>query len=291
MALDRPRVVAIINATPDSFYAPSRAQEVAAGVAAAEQAAAEGADAVDIGGESTRPGAVRVPADEQIRRVVPLIEAIRARAGLNALAVIVDTTRSAVARAALDAGADAVNDVSAGREDAEMFGLIAERRAGLVLMHRLRPPEEDSYSDQYVDPPRYEDVVQCVRDFLAERAAAARGCGVARSAIVLDPGLGFGKTVAQNLDLIRRSAELAALGYPLMSALSRKSFTGRAAGLVASGPEDRLGGTLGLSVAHLWAGARLFRVHDVRVHVEALSAAWSVLAPPGRGLAEGVPAR
>jgi dihydropteroate synthase len=285
IALDRPRIIAILNVTPDSFHDGGVLTDAYAAVAAARKAVADGADALDIGGESTRPGAQRVPADEQVRRTMPVIQAIRRAGGpLATIPISIDTTLGSVARAALDAGADAINDVSAGTEDEGMFALAAERRAGLILMHRLRPPGDDSYSTQYAQPPRYDDVVAAVRGFLAARAAIERG--VSREAIVIDPGLGFGKTVEQNLELIRRTRELAALGFPMLSALSRKSFTGAYGGLRDSTPQDRLPPTLELSVAHLHAGALLFRVHDVAAHAKALAAVWETGlggAPPTRG--------
>jgi dihydropteroate synthase len=281
--LDRPRLIAILNVTPDSFFDGGRLLTVDEAVGAAERAVSEGADAVDVGGESTRPGASRVPADEQVRRTAPVIEAVRARGGrLGSIPITIDTTLAPVAAAAIKAGADAINDVSAGREDEAMFRVAAEHAAGLILMHRLAPPERDSYSDRYRTAPEYHDVVAQVRDFLRERAVAAVRAGVARDAIVVDPGLGFGKTVEQNLELIRGTPELMGVGFPVLSALSRKSFVGRASGLGESGPEQRLEGTLGLSVTHLAAGARLFRVHDVAPHARALGAAWAALGGPVR---------
>jgi dihydropteroate synthase len=280
IVLDRARLVAILNLTPDSFYDGGRLSSVGDAVRAAERAVAEGADAIDLGGESTRPGATRVDPVEQIRRVVPVIEAVRAAGGaLAALPISVDTTIASVARAALRAGADAVNDVSAGREDAGMFAVAAEHGAGLILMHRLAPPERDTYSDRYERAPVYGDVVAEVGAFLRERAGAAMAAGIAREAIVIDPGLGFGKTVEQNLELIRRTGELKALGFPVLSALSRKSFVGRAAGLAESTPGERLEGTLALSLAHWAAGARLLRVHDVGAHAGAFAAARAVQGP------------
>jgi dihydropteroate synthase len=258
--------MAILNATPDSFYAGSRHPTLET----AERAIADGAVILDIGPESTRPGAEPVPDEEQVRRAVPLIKAIR---GTNsAVAITIDTTSAEVARAALDAGADAINDVSAGRDDPGMFALAAARRCGIVLMHRLAPPRRDTYSDRYEGgaAPAYTDVVEEVRDFLRERAGAAMGAGVARESIVLDPGLGFGKTVEQNMELIRRTAEIGALGFPVLSGLSRKSFVGRVTLGRDSTPEERLGGTLALSGEHLAAGASILRVHDVREHARLL---------------------
>lgn len=273
ISLDRPRLVAILNVTPDSFADGGRFASPADAARAAVDAIERGADMLDVGGESTRPGAARVTGDEQIDRVVPAIRAIRA-AGVAA-PISVDTTRARVAAAALDAGADAVNDVSAGTEDPGMLALCAQRAAGVVLMHRLAPPERDSYSDRYADAPKYEDVVLDVRASLGERLRAAIDAGIDASRVVLDPGLGFGKSVEQNLELIARTREIASLGRPVMSALSRKSFVGRASLGRDSTPDQRLAGTLALSVAHLLGGARLFRVHDVAPHAEALGAAWA----------------
>lgn len=288
--LDRPRLMAILNLTPDSFYDGGRLPNPEAALAAAARAVDEGADILDIGGESTRPGAQRIGAEEQIARVVPLIRAVRSGPSpLAEIPISIDTTLAPVARAALDAGADAINDVSAGTEDAGLLPLAAERRAGLILMHRLLPPDRDRYSDRYERPPAYRDLVEDVRAFLADRVAAALAAGCDPGSILIDPGLGFGKTVDQNLELIRRTRELADLPlaggsrrFPVLSALSRKSFVGRAAGLAGSAPADRLAPTLALSAVHLASGASIFRVHDVREHALALHAAWAAWAgdPP-----------
>ncbi len=240
-----------------------------------------GADMLDIGGESTRPGAARVSVAEQIQRTVPVIAAIRELASpARDIPISIDTTLAEVADAALRAGADAINDVSAGVEDAAMFEVAATHGAGVILMHRLLPPEQDSYSDQYTAPPRYDSVVHSVREFLRDRVLAALRAGIARESILLDPGLGFGKTVEQNIDLIRGTGELGALGFPIVSALSRKSFVGRiAAPHRETQPSERLPGTLALSIMHMLAGARVFRVHDVREHREALTAVWTMTRP------------
>ncbi|MBL9031842.1 MAG: dihydropteroate synthase [Phycisphaerae bacterium] len=274
LALDRPRLVAILNATPDSFYEGSRLTDPGAIAAAAERAVAEGADMLDIGGESTRPGAGAVSEAEQIRRVVPGIEAIRAlQSPAGSVPISVDTTRSEVARRALEAGADAINDVSAGTDDPRILALAAATGAGLVLMHRLVAPAQDNYSDRYETPPAYADVVAEVRGYLSNRASEARAAGVGTDAIAIDPGLGFGKSVEQNVELIRRTGELAALGFPVVSAASRKSFVGRVSLGRDSMPEERLPGSLAMTVLHLAAGARLFRVHDVAPHAAALRSA------------------
>jgi dihydropteroate synthase len=277
MSLDRPRVIAILNLTPDSFSDGGTLLTADAALDAARRAASEGADALDLGGESTRPGATRVPADEQIRRIVPVVLAIR-ESGLT-IPISIDTTLAPVAEAALNAGADAINDISAGRDDPAMFALAAARGAGLILMHRLRAPADDQYSDRYPAPPAYDDVVHDVRDFIRARAELALSAGVSRESIVVDPGLGFGKSVEQNVELIRRTGELAVLGYPVLSGVSRKSFVGRVA---ANGGEpapasQRDAASIAFSIAHLLRGARLFRVHAVRAHREALDSACTLL--------------
>ncbi len=276
IVLDQPRILAILNVTPDSFSDGGTYATPEAVAEAAALALRDGADGLDVGGESTRPGARRVPAAEQIRRIVPAIRAIRSAVG-PAPPMSVDTTLAEVAAAALDTGADAINDVSAGTEDARMLDLAARRGAGVILMHRLAPPQQDSYSDRYATPPDYSaggGVVAVVRQFLADRAAAALAAGIAPEGIVLDPGLGFGKTVDQNLELIARTGELAALGYPILSGASRKSFVGRVSGLGAeSSPLQRVHGSVALSVVHWSRGASIFRVHDVPAHAQALRAA------------------
>jgi dihydropteroate synthase len=276
--LDRPIVIAILNLTPDSFADGGRLPTITDALDAAKRAIDLGADMLDLGGESTRPGAQRVDADEQLARVLPVLQAIRRTRGLDAVPVSIDTTLAAVAGPALDSGADAINDVSAGTESPELLALAAKHSAGVILMHRLAPPGRDSYSDQYPAAPAYADVVADVRAFLAAAAERAIQAGVTPDRIVLDPGLGFGKSVDQNLALIRHTADLASLGYPIMSALSRKSFVGRVSLGRNSNPDERLPGTLALSLAHRAAGAHLFRVHDVAEHVQALRAFDAVLS-------------
>ncbi|MFG0304668.1 MAG: dihydropteroate synthase [Phycisphaerales bacterium JB040] len=281
LPLDRPRVMTVLNVTPDSFSDGGRLTSPAVVVGAALRALEDGADLLDVGGESTRPGAERVPVLEQIRRVVPAIEAIRA-AGVG-LPISVDTTRAEVARAALDAGADIINDVAAGLEDEGVLALAARRGCGLILMHRRLPPGEDSYSDAYASPPSDADVVATVAGFLGDRLGAALAAGVAPEAVVLDPGLGFGKSVEQNLELIAGTPRLLALGRPVLSAASRKSFVGRASLGRDSEPGERLAGSLAVTAAHFQAGARLFRVHDTRPHVEALRLLCGVHRASGAG--------
>jgi dihydropteroate synthase len=252
LSLDRVALVGILNATPDSFsdggvhLDPGRAAETALAMAAA------GAGMLDLGAESTRPGAAPVPAAEERRRLLPVLRAVRTAVRLP---ISVDTSKADVAAAALDAGADVVNDVSAGRWDAEMVPLCARERVPVVLMHMRGTPATMQRD------PRYTDVVTEVRDFLAARAAAARTAGIPADAIILDPGIGFGKTVAHNCRLLRRLDLLAALGYPVLVGVSRKGFIGELAGGRASG--ERLHGTAAAVALAVAGGARLVRVHDV----------------------------
>lgn len=273
LVLDKPRIMAILNLTPDSFYAASRSDSPHSALESVFRAVGAGADILDLGGESTRPGAVPVSTQEQIDRIVPIISAIRSSGDRMATILIsIDTTNSRVARACLEAGADCINDVSAGTADENMLPLIAEKQCGIILMHRLVDPARDSYSDRYHEPPTYTDVVADVSSFLKSRADAAVSAGVNASSIMIDPGLGFGKSVEDNLRLIRGTDSLISLGYPVLSALSRKSFVGRISFGHDSVPDERLPGTLALSIMHYLAGARLFRVHDVAEHISTLRA-------------------
>lgn len=271
----------ILNVTPDSFSDGGAYPSAPAAAEAGLRFIAQGASAIDVGGESTRPGALPVSVADQIARVVPVIELIRKAD--DRVIISVDTTRAHVAAAALDAGADAINDVSGGLDDPALVQLAAARGAGLILMHRLVPPKRDQFSHQYAVAPVYghpQGVVGTVRGFLADRRAHAERTGVARDRVVIDPGLGFGKSVEQNLELIRGTPDLLTLNAPVLSACSRKSFTGK----IMVGPDEdppppseRLNATLALSVLHLTLGAMIFRVHDVREHAEALAAAWRAL--------------
>lgn len=272
----------ILNVTPDSFSDGGAYADAPAAAAAAFAMHAAGADIIDIGGESTRPGAQPVPPDEQIARVVPAIRAIRADAAAGTrLLITIDTASAHVAQAALDAGADAINDVSAGEADPAMLPLAARLSRGIVLMHRLAPPSADRYSDQHAATPAYPGpVVHVVARYLAARAAAALAAGIPARGIVLDPGLGFGKSVEQNLELIRGTKRLTALGYPVLSAASRKSFVGRVSLGRDSTPAERVPGSVAFSIAHLLYGALIFRVHDCPQHVPALRAAWALLPTP-----------
>lgn len=287
VVLDRPRVMGILNVTPDSFSDGGQWLDPARAAAHAAAMVSAGADMLDIGGESTRPGAGRVPASEQIRRVVPVVRAVRA-AGIG-VPITIDTTLAAVAEAGLDAGADGINDVSGGLDDATMLAVAARRECGIVLMHRLRAPADDRYSTGYNAEPEYAGgVVREVRERLAGMLEAARAAGVEAERVLLDPGLGFGKSVGQNLALVRSMAELAGVGRPMLGAASRKSFVGRVSGEPAEGgaslggawgPVGRMAGSIAFALAMLTRGVRTFRVHDVAEHRRALDAAWAIEGP------------
>jgi dihydropteroate synthase len=271
VSLHRPVVMGILNVTPDSFSDGGRFFDPADAVAQARRMAAEGADLVDVGGESTRPGAPAVSVDEEAARVVPVIRAIR---DALELPVSVDTRKAAVAARALAAGADVVNDVS-GLADPEMAGVVASSGAGLVLMHMRGTPQT---MQRLTD---YGDVVDDVAAELADSLARADAAGIARERVVLDPGIGFAKTAEQNLELIASLQRLQArLGRPVLLGPSRKSFIGALLGGVPA--EARDAGTVGACVAGLARGARLFRVHDVRAARQALDVAWAVLRLPAR---------
>lgn len=260
-----PQMMGILNVTPDSFSDGGQFICVDDAVRQAEYMMGQGAAIIDVGGESTRPGAERIGVNEQVRRVVPVIESIRTRTDIP---ISIDTTLAGVANAALDAGATIINDVSAGLEDDAMLELAADRACGIVLMHRLCPPDQDLWSDQYTTDPDYGgDVVGSVRSWLLGRADAATQAGIHPAAICLDPGLGFGKSVAQNWQLIAHTGALLEMGYPILVAASRKSFIGAVTN--AATPADRLQGSLAVTAFQAAAGARLFRVHDVGPHVQA----------------------
>jgi dihydropteroate synthase len=251
----------IVNVTPDSFSDGGMFLETDAAVAHGLVLAEEGAAILDVGGESTRPGAAPVSEEEERRRVLPVVERLAA-AGHR---VSIDTTKFAVARAALDAGAAFVNDVSAFRFEPGMVGLVAERGVHCCLMHMLGQPRTMQ------EDPRYEDVVSDVKAFLEARLAFAIDQGVPEERVWLDPGIGFGKTVAHNLELLRRLDEIVAIGRPVVVGTSRKSFLGKLAGGKPEG--ERLPGTIATNVLALERGASVFRVHDVAPVLDALTVA------------------
>lgn len=261
----RPLVMGVLNVTPDSFSDGGRFSGVAAAVNRVEQMVAEGADLIDIGGESTRPGAERVPAEEQIHRVAPVLEAARHLPTTFSI----DTTRAEVARAALDEGAAIINDVSAGRDDPAIIDLAARLGCPIVLMHMLGEPATMQQN------PHYDDVVAEVRAFLAERAKFAEAAGVARDKILVDPGIGFGKTAAHNWQLMAATNQIVADGRPVLMGVSRKKFIGTLTG--RDNPADRIFGTAAAVTQSVLAGASIVRVHDVAAMVDVVKVARALL--------------
>ncbi len=243
--------MAIINVTPDSFSDGGERLDSGKAVEDGLRFLAEGADCLDVGGESTRPGSRPTPPEEELQRILPVIEGL---ARQNAV-VSIDTRRALVARAALDAGARIVNDVSALRDDPEMTALVAARHCDVVLMHRRGLPENTFAG------PAYKNVVDEVRQFLVERAASCEVAGVARERIVLDPGIGFGKSPAQELELIAGSGRLAEAGYPVLIGCSRKSFIGKLTGIEKASDRDPASAFLAAEAVR--AGAAIVRVHNV----------------------------
>lgn len=258
-----PVVMGVLNVTPDSFSDGGVYLDTSAAVDRAEWMVDQGARVVDVGAESTRPGAEPVSAREQIARAVPVIRALR-RAHRQVV-ISIDTRLAAVADAALDAGAELVNDVSALRDDPELGPMIARRGAGVVLMHMQGQPQTMQTAG---GGPRYDDVVAEVKTFLAQRLEWAESVGIDRSRIVLDPGLGFGKTVQHNLALLARLDEIVSLGSPVLIGASRKSFVGQVTGVEV--PAERLAGSLACAVWAAVKGASIIRVHDVAQTIEAL---------------------
>jgi dihydropteroate synthase len=258
-----PSVMGIVNVTPDSFSDGGVNLDAQTAAESARRMLREGAAIVDVGGESTRPGADPVGADEELRRIEPVLEALAGRP------VSIDTAKAQVARRALALGAELVNDVTALRGDPELAGVVADAGAYLCLMHMQGEPRTMQ------DDPRYDDVASEVAAFLEERLAFAVSQGVPEQHVALDPGIGFGKTVAQNLELVRRLDVLLALGRPVVIGFSRKSSLGR----ILGDPDAKTGTTaasVGAAVAAYERGAAIFRVHDVREHVEALTVAQAV---------------
>lgn len=263
-----PRLMGVVNVTPDSFSDGGLYLDTDQAIAHGRELAEQGAAILDVGGESTRPGAEPVAEAEELARVVPVIEAL---AGDGAT-VSVDTSKAAVAAAALDAGATIVNDVTALRGDAAMAALCAERGATVVLMHMRGDPRTMQ------DAPSYDDVVAEVKGFLSARTEFAVAAGIAAERIWLDPGIGFGKTAEHNLELLRRLPELAELGQPLVIGTSRKSFLGKFDGSPAG---ERLGGTIATAVLAAASGADVLRVHDVAEVGQALAVAGAVQGQVG----------
>jgi dihydropteroate synthase len=259
-------IMGVINVTPDSFSDGGSFHNAEAAIAHGRRLAEEGAEILDIGGESTRPGSAAVPVGEELRRVLPVIEGL---ARQTSAALSIDTSKADVARAALEAGAEIINDVTALRGDGEMARVGAESGAGLVLMH-MRGTPRTMQKD-----PHYDAVARDVADFLRGRLDAARAAGIARNRLAVDPGIGFGKTMEHNLELIASLGTFAGLGCPVVLGVSRKSFLATAAGC----PDiaDRDAPTAALTSLGRELGARIFRVHAVRANVEALRMTEAIL--------------
>jgi dihydropteroate synthase len=269
-------LMGVVNVTPDSFSDGGLYLETDKAVARGLELAFEGADIIDVGGESTRPGSRPTPEDEEMERVVPVVRALRKKT--EAL-LSVDTTKAAVARAALDAGADIVNDTSALRADPAMTALVARSGAGLILMHMQGTPLTMQ------EAPRYDDLIGEIGAFLAERMRAAVAAGIPAERLIVDPGIGFGKTYEHNLELLRRQEVFQALGRPVLVGVSRKAFLGVILDLP---PTRRLEGTIAAAVLAVERGAHILRVHDVGPVARAVRTAEAILGDGnGNGAAAG----
>ena len=285
LTLDRPRIMGILNVTPDSFSDGGRHDHVEAAVAHALQMASEGAAIIDIGGESTRPGAERIDASQQLERVLPVIRALQPALAERYPGVLIsiDTTRRAVAEPACDAGATLINDVTAGRDDPDLLALAGERGLPIILMHMQGEPATMQQA------PQYTDVVGEVQRLLEQQADAATRAGVPADQIVIDPGIGFGKTTRHNLLLLNALQRFVATGRPVMLGASRKGFVGKVSAPPAGGPgepgklvepaEQRIGGTCATTALAVAGGVHLLRVHDVRANRQAAEVAWAIAHP------------
>jgi dihydropteroate synthase len=258
-------LVGVVNVTPDSFFDGGLYFEPARAIERALALAAEGADIIDIGGESSRPGSSPVPAKEEKKRILPVIEVLKQK---KDVLISADTSKAEVAESALAAGADIINDISAGRFDPGMLPLIGRSGAGLILMHMKGTPRTMQLA------PHYDDVVGEVKKFLGDRLEAAMSFGVPPENIILDPGIGFGKTLEHNLTLLNSLGSLAELGRPLIIGVSRKSFIGQ---LLEVETQDRLEGTIAASIVGLLRGASLLRVHDIQAMKRAVTVAEAIL--------------
>lgn len=268
----RPQIMGIVNVTPDSFSDGGRHADTAAAIAAGLRLAEEGADILDVGGESTRPGSEGVSEEEELARVIPVIEGL-ARQGLK---VSCDTRKAGVMRAALAAGASILNDVSALQHDPRSLAVVAAADCPVVLMHAQGDPRTMQLN------PTYEDVALDVYDALEARIAACVAAGIARERLIADPGIGFGKTFRHNIDLLEQFTLFHGLGVPLLMGLSRKAFIGALTG--ARVPASRVCGSVGGALWSALNGAHILRVHDVKATAEALAVAWAAVDPDGSGL-------
>lgn len=257
----------ILNVTPDSFSDGGRFTDIDAAIRQVEQMLREGADMIDVGGESTRPGSNSVSSDEQMRRVIPVIEAIRKQFA-DKVSISIDTTLSPVADAALNAGANVINDVSAGRDDPQILALAAKRDVTIILMHSLGAPKTMQ------DNPYYNDVVNDVITLLRSRIAAALTAGIAKSNILIDPGIGFGKRKQDNLDLLANLDKFVLMGFPVLLGASRKRFMGSICD--SNEPSELVTATAVTTALGVMAGVTVFRVHDIKANRQAADVAWAI---------------
>ncbi|MFZ1682600.1 MAG: dihydropteroate synthase [Candidatus Zixiibacteriota bacterium] len=260
LTFGQPLVMGILNVTPDSFSDGGKFLATDKAVAHALELQQQGADIIDVGGESTRPGAAPVTLDEELGRVIPVIQALRKE---SSIPISIDTYKAEVARQAVTAGADIINDVSAFRFDPDMAAVAARTAVPVILMHMLGKPR-----DMQVKP-EYRDCVAEIGEFFDERIAVAQAAGIAGEKIILDPGIGFGKRIQDNLDILRRCGEFARFGRPLLVGASRKSFIAQVPG-GAGEPSNRIGGSIAAAIMAVANGASIVRVHDVAATVEAL---------------------
>lgn len=271
---NRPLIMGILNRTPDSFSDGGLYQDEAQALAHALKMGEEGADIIDVGGESTRPGSRRIEAGEQIRRVVPIIKRLRGSLPA-AIPISIDTTRAEVAATALAAGASILNDISAGRDDPAMFKLAAQTGVPIILMHMQATPETMQIN------PAYGDVVAEVKSFLLKRAEAAQAAGIRREQVFIDPGIGFGKTNEHNLALMANLKQFVDTGYPVLLGTSRKRFMG--AICAQTEPKEFLGATCATTALGVMAGVRIFRVHDIKTNRQTADVAWAIHRFSGPG--------
>ena len=263
----QPLLMGVLNVTPDSFSDGGLHQDMAAAVAHAHEMVELGADLIDIGGESTRPGADRVLPGEQLGRVIPVIRQLRQELPAE-LPISIDTTSTLVANAALEQGAALVNDISAGRDDPGMFRLVAEAGVPYIIMHMQGVPRTMQ------DNPQYTDVVEEIKSFLQERAAAARDEGVMQENLVIDPGIGFGKSKRDNLDIIMNLDRFTETGYKVMLGASRKRFMGSICNITSY--SELVGATCATTAIGVFAGVCILRVHDIKENRQALDVAWAL---------------
>ena len=270
IALDfsRPIIMGILNVTPDSFSDGGQYQNVDEAVKHALQMVEEGVDVIDVGGESTRPGSQRVNAGEQLKRVLPVIQSLKKEIPDKVL-ISIDTTLADVAIASLDAGASILNDISAGRENPGVYELAAQKQCLYILMHMQGAP------GNMQDNPAYGDVVEEIRSFLIERAQAAMNAGVKKENIIIDPGIGFGKTKEHNLQLMGNLHRFVDTGFPVLLGTSRKRFMGSIC--AGATPDQLIGATCATTALGIAAGVKIFRVHDVKENRQAADVAWMVL--------------